>query len=87
MRCIHCGKWNQAYQVFFRGPEGIQVMRHVYSASARPEELEAQARSLLETNWDAERLGCTVWDLTLDRVRPISEEETGGPSEYSRPVS
>ena len=86
MRCVHCGEWNHAYQVFFKGPGGIQIMRHVYSASAKTEDLEAEARRLLESNWDAERLCCTVWDLVLDRVRSVGEEETGGPSEYSRPA-
>lgn len=86
MRCVHCGEWNQAYMVFFTGPEGIKVMRHVYSASAELDHLEAEARKLLEKGWDS-KLGCTVWDLAFESARPITEEESAGPDHYSRPAS
>lgn len=87
MRCVHCGEWNQGYMVFFKGPRGIQVVRNVVSASSDEGHLEREARVLLEKNWNPDEFGCTVWDLTFDHVRPITQEEASGPSRYSRPAS
>lgn len=85
MHCAHCGQWNQRYHVTFKGPGGLKVMRGVYSASSKDSDLETKAREELELNWDVELMRCSVWALLLEKVQPITEKQSGGPEEFSRP--